>query len=139
MQAQLELLEQAGGTLTQARRIAQQRQTEARETQEAWSAHPLYPNDENQLRQQAESMTAPTGPGKALPIAAGVLLCTAAAALALLPAPAKLIAAAIGAASAMVFLRGGNFEQIAYGVNMMVGDVTGIICDGAKPLSLIHI
>lgn len=100
MQAQLELLEQAGGTLTQARRIAQQRQTEAREAQEAWSAHPLYPNDENQLRQQAESMTAPAGPGKALPIAAGVLLCAAAAALALLPAPAKLIAA-IGAAAAV--------------------------------------
>lgn len=101
VQAQLELLEQAGGTLTQARRIAQQRQTEARETQEAWSAHPLYPNDENQLRQQAEAMTAPAGPGKALPIAAGVLLCAAAAALALLPAPAKLIAAAIGAAAAV--------------------------------------
>ena len=101
MQAQLELLEQAGGTLTQARRIAQQRQAEAREAQEAWSAHPLYPNDENQLRQQAESMTAPAGPGKALPIAAGVLLCAAAAALALLPAPAKLIAAAIGAAAAV--------------------------------------
>lgn len=101
MQAQLELLEQAGGTLTQARRIAQQRQTEARETQEAWSAHRLYPSDENQLRQQAESMTAPTGPGKTLPIAAGLLLCAAAAALALLPAPAKLIAAAIGAAAAV--------------------------------------
>lgn len=100
MQAQLELLEQAGGTLTQARRIAQQRQTEAREAQEAWSAHPLYPNDENQLRQQAESMMAPAGPGKTLPIAAGVLLCAAAAALALLPAPAKLIAA-IGAAAAV--------------------------------------
>ena len=101
MQAQLELLEQAGGTLAQARRIAQQRQAEAREAQEAWSAHPLYPNDENQLRQQAEAMTAPVGPGKALPIAAGVLLCAAAAALALLPAPAKLIAAAIGAAAAV--------------------------------------
>ena len=100
MQAQLELLEQAGGTLTQARRIAQQRQTEAREAQEAWSAHPLYPNNENQLRQQAEAMTAPAGPGKALPTAAGVLLCAAAAALALLPAPAKLIAA-IGAAAAV--------------------------------------
>ena len=100
MQAQLELLEQAGGTLTQARRIAQQRQTEAQEAQEAWSAHPLYPNDENQLRQQAESMMAPAGPGKALPIAAGVLLCSAAVALALLPAPAKLIAA-IGAAAAV--------------------------------------
>ena len=104
MQAQLELLEQAGGTLAQARRIAQQRQAEAREAQEAWSAHPLYPNDENQLRQQAEAMTAPAGPGKALPIAAGVLLCAAAAALALLPAPAKLIAAAIGVAAVGLFL-----------------------------------
>lgn len=104
MQAQLELLEQAGGTLTQARRIAQQRQTEAQEAQEAWSAHPLYPNDENQLRQQAEAMTAPAGPGKTLPIAAGLLLCAAAAALALLPAPAKLIAAAIGAAAVGLFL-----------------------------------
>ena len=101
MQAQLELLEQAGGTLTQTRRTAQQRQAEAQEAREAWSAHPLYPNDENQLRQQAESMTAPAGPGKALPIAAGVLLCAAAAALALLPAPAKLIAAVIGAAAAV--------------------------------------
>lgn len=101
MQAQLELLEQAGGTLTQARRTAQQRQAEAQTAQEAWAAHPLYPNDENQLRQQAEAMTAPAGPGKALPIAAGVLLCAAAAALALLPAPAKLIAAAIGAAAAV--------------------------------------
>lgn len=101
MQAQLELLEQAGGALAQARRTAQQRQTEAQEAQEAWSAHPLYPNDENQLRQQAEAMTAPAGPRKALPIAAVVLLCAAAAALALLPAPAKLIAAAIGAAAAV--------------------------------------
>lgn len=100
MQAQLDLLDRSRDTLTQARRIAQQRQTEAQTAQEAWSAHPLYPNDEKQLRQQAEAMTAPAGPGKALPIAAGVLLCAAAAALARLPAPAKLIAA-IGAAAAV--------------------------------------
>lgn len=100
MQAQLDLLDRSRDTLTQARRTAQQRQTEAQTAQEAWSAHPLYPNDEKQLRQQAEAMTAPVGPGKALPIAAGVLLCAAAAALALLPAPAKLIAA-IGAAAAV--------------------------------------
>lgn len=100
MQAQLDLLDRSRDTLTQARRTAQQRQTEAQTAQEAWSAHPLYPNDEKQLRQQAEAMTAPAGPGKALPIAAGVLLCAAAAALALLPAPAKLIAA-IGAAAAV--------------------------------------
>ena len=100
MQAQLELLDQAGGTLTQARRIAQQRQTEAREAQEAWSAHPLYPNDENQLRQQAEAMTPPAMPGPALPISAAVLLCAAAAAFALLAAPARFIAAVCGAAAA---------------------------------------
>lgn len=100
MQAQLDLLDRSRDTLTQARRTAQQRQTEAQTAQEAWSAHPLYPNDEKQLRQQAEAMTAPAGPRKALPIAAGVLLCAAAAALALLPAPAKLIAA-IGAAAAV--------------------------------------
>lgn len=100
MQAQLDLLDRSRDTLTQARHTAQQRQSEAQTAQDAWAAHPLYPAEETQLRQQAEAMTAPAGPGKALPIAAGVLLCAAAAALALLPAPAKLIAA-IGAAAAV--------------------------------------
>lgn len=100
MQAQLDLLDRSRDTLTQARRTAQQRQSEAQTAQDAWAAHPLYPAEETQLRQQAEAMTPPTMPGPVLPISAGVLLCAAAAALALLPAPAKLIAA-IGAAAAV--------------------------------------
>lgn len=101
MQAQLDLLDRSRDTLTQARRTAQQRQSEAQTAQDAWAAHRLYPVEETQLRQQAEAMTPPTMPGPVLPIAAVVLLCAAAAALALLPAPAKLIAAAIGAAAAV--------------------------------------
>lgn len=100
MQAQLDLLDRSRDTLTQARRTAQQRQSEAQTAQDAWAAHPLYPAEETQLRQQAEAMTPPTMPGPVLPISAAVLLCAAAAALALLPAPAKLIAA-IGAAAAV--------------------------------------
>ena len=100
MQAQLDLLDRSRDTLTQARRTAQQRQSEAQTAQDAWAAHPLYPAEETQLRQQAEAMTPPTMPGPALPISAAVLLCAAAAASALLAAPARFIAAVCGAAAA---------------------------------------
>ena len=60
MQAQLDLLDRSRDTLTQARRTAQQRQSEAQTAQDAWAAHPLYPAEETQLRQQAEAMTPPT-------------------------------------------------------------------------------
>lgn len=81
MQAQLDLLDRSRDTLTQARRTAQQRQSEAQTAQDAWAAHPLYPAEETQLRQQAEAMTPPTMPGPVLPISAAVLLCAAAAGL----------------------------------------------------------
>lgn len=100
MQAQLDLLDRSRDTLTQARRTAQQRQSEAQTRQDAWAAHPLYPAEETQLRQQAEAMTPPTMPGPVLPISAAVLLCAAAAAFALLAAPARFIAAVCGAAAA---------------------------------------
>lgn len=100
MQAQLDLLDRSRDTLTQARRTAQQRQSEAQTAQDAWAAHPLYPAEETQLRQQAEAMTPPTMPGPVLPISAAVLLCAAAAAFALLAAPARFIAAVCGAAAA---------------------------------------
>lgn len=100
MQAQLDLLDRSQDALTQARRTAQQRQSEAQTAQDAWSAHPLYPADEARLHQQAEATTPPAMPGPALPMAAAVLLCAAAAALALLTAPAGLIAAVCGAAAA---------------------------------------
>ena len=100
MQAQLDLLDRSRDALTQARRTAQQRQSEAQTAQDAWAAHPLYPAEETQLRQQAEAMTPPTMPGPVLPISAAVLLCAAAAAFALLAAPARFIAAVCGAAAA---------------------------------------
>ena len=40
--------------------------------------------------------------------------------------------AATGAACGLVYLLGGGVEQIGYAVNNMLGDVTGMLCDGAK-------
>ncbi|MDV7103099.1 L-serine ammonia-lyase, iron-sulfur-dependent, subunit alpha [Vibrio sp. TH_r3] len=41
--------------------------------------------------------------------------------------------AGMGAVSGMTWLLGGNFVQIGYAISNMIGDVSGIICDGAKP------
>lgn len=40
--------------------------------------------------------------------------------------------AATGAACGLVYLQGGTVKQIGYAVNNMLGDVTGMLCDGAK-------
>lgn len=39
--------------------------------------------------------------------------------------------AAMGAGAAITWLLGGRFEQISHCINNMIGDVSGIICDGA--------
>jgi len=41
--------------------------------------------------------------------------------------------AGIGASCGMTYLMGGNREQIGFSVKNMIGNLTGIICDGAKP------
>lgn len=41
-------------------------------------------------------------------------------------------AAGIGLACALVYLKGGGEEEISHAINNMVGNVTGMICDGAK-------
>lgn len=41
-------------------------------------------------------------------------------------------AAGIGIASALVMLEGGGVEQVGLAVNNMVGNVAGMVCDGAK-------
>ncbi|MCA2016724.1 L-serine ammonia-lyase, iron-sulfur-dependent, subunit alpha [Vibrio tritonius] len=40
--------------------------------------------------------------------------------------------ASMGAAAGMTYLLGGNFAQIGQTISSMIGDIAGIICDGAK-------
>jgi L-cysteine desulfidase len=40
--------------------------------------------------------------------------------------------ASMGAAAGMTWLLGGNFKQISDAICSMIGDVAGMICDGAK-------
>ncbi len=41
--------------------------------------------------------------------------------------------AAMGASAAITYLLGGNYQQMSHAVSSMIGDVSGMICDGAKP------
>lgn len=43
------------------------------------------------------------------------------------------IVAATGSACGITYLMGGTREQIGYSIKNMIGNITGIICDGAKP------
>ena len=43
------------------------------------------------------------------------------------------VVASTGASSAIVYLMGGGFEQVCSAVKNMVANLTGMICDGAKP------
>ena len=43
------------------------------------------------------------------------------------------VVAATGSACGITYLMGGSREQIAYAIKNMIGNITGMICDGAKP------
>ncbi|HML63962.1 MAG TPA: L-serine ammonia-lyase, iron-sulfur-dependent, subunit alpha [Dysgonomonas sp.] len=43
------------------------------------------------------------------------------------------VAAATGASCGITYLMGGDYNQITFAVKNMVGNITGMICDGAKP------
>jgi len=42
------------------------------------------------------------------------------------------VIASTGAACGIVLLRGGNYNQITYAIKNMIGNITGMVCDGAK-------
>ncbi len=43
------------------------------------------------------------------------------------------VVAGTGSACGITYLMGGNYEQITYAVKNMIANITGMICDGAKP------
>lgn len=43
------------------------------------------------------------------------------------------VVAATGSSCGITYLMGGNYEQISYSVQNMIANITGMICDGAKP------
>ena len=43
------------------------------------------------------------------------------------------IVASTGASCGITYMMGGNYEQIGYAVKNMIANLTGMICDGAKP------
>lgn len=42
------------------------------------------------------------------------------------------VIASTGSACGLVYLRGGNYEQICSAIKNMIGNITGMVCDGAK-------
>ena len=43
------------------------------------------------------------------------------------------VVASTGSSVGITYLMGGNFEQISFSVKNMIANLTGMICDGAKP------
>jgi len=41
--------------------------------------------------------------------------------------------AGMGATAGITYLLGGNYKQVSYAISSMIGEISGIICDGAKP------
>lgn len=42
------------------------------------------------------------------------------------------VIASTGSSCGIVYLKGGSFQQICYSVKNMIGNITGMVCDGAK-------
>lgn len=44
-----------------------------------------------------------------------------------------IVNASIGVTAGIVYLHGGNYEQICYAIKNMINTLAGMVCDGAKP------
>lgn len=42
------------------------------------------------------------------------------------------VIASTGSSCGIVYLRGGGYEQVCYSIKNMIGNITGMVCDGAK-------
>ena len=42
------------------------------------------------------------------------------------------VIASTGASCGIVFLKNGNYDQVTYAIKNMIGNITGMVCDGAK-------
>ena len=42
------------------------------------------------------------------------------------------VIASTGAACGLIYLRGGSYEHVCYSIKNMIGNITGMVCDGAK-------
>ena len=42
------------------------------------------------------------------------------------------VVASTGSACGITWLRGGGFDEVCYSIKNMVGNITGMVCDGAK-------
>lgn len=42
------------------------------------------------------------------------------------------VIASTGSSCGIVYLRGGNYDQVCYAIKNMIGNITGMVCDGAK-------
>ena len=49
------------------------------------------------------------------------------------------VVASTGASAGIVYLMGGNYREVTYAVKNMVANLTGMICDGAKPACALKI
>ena len=43
------------------------------------------------------------------------------------------VVASTGSSCGITYLMGGKYEQVSYAVKNMIANLTGMICDGAKP------
>lgn len=52
--------------------------------------------------------------------------------LGMLSALCGCVIASTGAAAGIVYMKGGNYDNVCFAIKNMIGNITGMVCDGAK-------